>query len=108
VIKVLLAFLIALIVSFPFQSQAHTWRASYYAYGKFTASGERFNSKALTAAHRTLPFGTLVRITYNNRSVVVRINDRGPYIRGRDIDLSLGAAQVIGCTSVCVVIATVI
>jgi rare lipoprotein A len=75
--------------------------ASYYGYdwsGNKTASGQRFNPEAMTAAHRSLPFGTRVRVTNtrNGRSVVVRINDRGPYIRGRVIDLSLGAARVIG------------
>ncbi len=75
--------------------------ASFYGYsfsGKKTASGERFNPQAMTAAHRSLPFGTRVRVTNtrNGRSVVVRINDRGPFIRGRVIDLSYGAARTIG------------
>ncbi len=66
--------------------------------GKKTASGERFNSNGLTAAHRSLPFGTRVRVTNlnNGRSVVVRINDRGPFSRARVIDLSAGAARIIG------------
>ncbi|RZM82914.1 septal ring lytic transglycosylase RlpA family protein [Leptolyngbya iicbica] len=66
--------------------------------GRSTASGERFNRHALTAAHRTLPFGTRVLVTNvsNNRQVVVRINDRGPYSHGRVIDLSEGAAREIG------------
>lgn len=73
-------------------------KASYYGsrhHGRRTASGERFDQNALTAAHRTLPFGTQVRVTNlnNNRTVVVRINDRGPYGRGRIIDLSFKAAQ---------------
>ncbi len=69
---------------------------NYFA-GKKTASGERFNPARMTAAHRSLPFGTRVRVTNmrNGRSVVVRINDRGPFIRGRVIDLSKGAARVI-------------
>lgn len=73
--------------------------ASYYAdrfHGRTTANGERFNMNALTAAHKELPFGTRVRVAYQGRSVVVRINDRGPYIRGRDIDLSRAAAAQIG------------
>lgn len=63
-----------------------------------TASGERFDAGAMTAAHRTLPFGARVRVTdlATGRSVVVRINDRGPYIRGRIIDLSAGAARRLG------------
>ena len=63
--------------------------------GKRTASGERFRQNGLTAAHRTLPFGTIVRVTnlQNARTVDVRINDRGPFVRGRIIDLSKGAAE---------------
>jgi rare lipoprotein A len=74
--------------------------ASYYKSGKVTANGERFNPHGLTAAHRKLKFGTKVKVTNmrNGKSVVVRINDRGPFIRGRVIDLSLGAAKVIGLT----------
>ena len=68
---------------------------------KITASGERFNPGALTAAHRSLPFGTLVRVSYKGRSVTVRINDRGPFIKGRHIDLSKAAARKIGCGGVC-------
>jgi rare lipoprotein A len=72
--------------------------ASYYRSGRVTANGERFNPHGLTAAHRTLKFGTKVRVTNlrNGKSVVVRINDRGPFIRGRIIDLALGAANVVG------------
>jgi rare lipoprotein A len=72
--------------------------ASYYGdslHGRRTASGERFDMHALTAAHRTLPFGTRVEVTNleNGRSVVVRINDRGPFVEGRVIDLSQAAAR---------------
>jgi rare lipoprotein A len=75
--------------------------ASWYGpgfHGRQTASGETFNQNALTAAHRTLPFGTQVRVTYEEtgESVVVRINDRGPYAHGRVIDLSREAAEEIG------------
>ncbi|WP_379550925.1 septal ring lytic transglycosylase RlpA family protein [Qipengyuania sp. DGS5-3] len=75
--------------------------ASYYGrrfHGRLTANGERFNMNAMTAAHKTLPFGTKVRVTNprNGKSVTVRINDRGPFIKGRTIDLSRGAAQRIG------------
>ena len=75
--------------------------ASYYRSGKVTASGERFNPKGLTAAHRTLPFGTKVRVTNvrTGKAVVVRINDRGPFTRGRVIDVSRGAAQKLGFVS---------
>ena len=75
--------------------------ASYYWQNQRTATGERFNPNGLTAAHRTLPLGTLVRVTNhrNGNSVHVRINDRGPYVHGRVIDLSRAAAQRIGMIS---------
>jgi rare lipoprotein A len=79
---------------------AHSFsgKASYYAYQGKVASGGRFNPNGLTAAHRTLPFGTRVRVTdpKTGRSVVVTINDRGPFGRGRVIDVSLGAARALG------------
>ncbi|TGQ74581.1 MAG: septal ring lytic transglycosylase RlpA family protein [Mesorhizobium sp.] len=73
-------------------------RASWYALHSRTASGERMNPSAMTAAHRTLPFGTKLRVTNKNngRSVIVRINDRGPFIKGRVLDLSKGAAGQLG------------
>jgi rare lipoprotein A len=79
---------------------ASSGMASYYWQGQMTASGARFNPSALTAAHRSLPFGTRVRVTNrsNGRSVVVTINDRGPFIGGRIIDLSRAAAQAISMT----------
>ncbi|WP_232509877.1 septal ring lytic transglycosylase RlpA family protein [cyanobacterium endosymbiont of Epithemia turgida] len=75
--------------------------ASWYGpgfHGRLTANGERYNQNGLTAAHKNLPFGTRVRVTNlnNGRSITVRINDRGPYAHGRIIDLSRGAARVIG------------
>jgi rare lipoprotein A len=75
--------------------------ASYYGNesGSRTASGQRMNASAMTAAHRSLPFGTKLRVTHGSRSVVVTVNDRGPFIRGRVLDLSTGAARVIGLTS---------
>src|ERR1700675_4584044 len=75
--------------------------ASFYGNesGSKTASGQRFNQNAMTAAHRSLPFGTKLRVTHGGRSVVVTINDRGPFIRGRVLDLSTGAARAIGLTS---------
>ena len=74
--------------------------ASFYGNesGSKTASGARFNQNAMTAAHKTLPFGTKLRVTHGGQSVVVTINDRGPFIRGRVLDLSTGAARVIGLT----------
>lgn len=77
--------------------------ASFYAAkfdGRRTANGERFSSKLLTAAHLTLPFGTLLKVINptNNQSVIVRVNDRGPYIRGRLLDLSRAAADKLAIT----------
>jgi rare lipoprotein A len=74
--------------------------ASFYGNesGSKTASGQRFNENAMTCAHRSLPFGTKLRVTYRGRSVVVTVNDRGPFIDGRVLDLSAGAARAIGLT----------
>lgn len=74
--------------------------ASFYGNesGSRTASGQRFNQGAMTAAHRSLPFGTKLRVTHGGQSVVVTINDRGPFVRGRVLDLSTGAARAIGLT----------
>jgi rare lipoprotein A len=74
--------------------------ASYYKDGKVTANGEAFNPYGMTAAHRTLPFGTRVKVDnpHTGRAVVVRNNDRGPFIPGRIIDLALGAADKVGLT----------
>lgn len=106
--------LIGLFSALP--TPAHATVASWYDCAKpgecsrhrITASGEKFNPNALTAAHRTLPFGTRVRVTYKGRSVVVRINDRGPFIRGRSLDLSRAAARKIGCGGVCRVSMTIV
>ncbi len=107
---------LALVLTFalPMASAAETQtgEASYYAeslVGNKTARGEPSDSSAMTAAHRTLPFGTRVRVTNlrNGRSVVVRINDRGPYIKGRIIDLSKAAAHKIGMQKAGVVPVTV-
>jgi len=72
--------------------------ASFYSEGSQTASGEKFNPNELTAAHPSLPFGTLLRVTNvaNGRSVTVRINDRGPFVAGRTVDVSHSAAERIG------------
>ena len=79
-------------------ADSRTVHASYYYHGSRTASGAKFNPHGLSAAHKTLPFGTKVRVTNprNNKSIVVVINDRGPFIKGREIDLSLGAAKALG------------
>jgi rare lipoprotein A len=84
----------------PRPGQTEKGRASWYGptfHGRTTASGERYNMLDLTAAHRTLPFNTYVRVTNlaNGRRLVVRINDRGPFLRGRIIDLSYTAAKIL-------------
>jgi rare lipoprotein A len=86
-------------------AQAETCTASHYGVGdgyggRRTASGERMNPQAMTAAHRSLPFGTRVHVTGPRGSVVVRINDRGPFVKGRCIDLSTAAARAIGIPGV--------
>jgi rare lipoprotein A len=83
--------------------------ASVYS-GEQTANGEYAHASALTAAHRTLPFGTMVKVTntQTDRSVVVRINDRGPYIRGRVIDLTPAGARAIGSSGLAPVRLTVL
>ena len=75
--------------------------ASFYGNesGSKTASGQRFNENAMTAAHRSLPFGTKLRVTHKGKSVVVTVNDRGPFIKGRVLDLSTGAAREVGLTA---------
>jgi rare lipoprotein A len=74
--------------------------ASYYGNesGSRTASGQRMNASAMTCAHRSLPFGTKLRVTHGGQSVIVTVNDRGPFVRGRVLDLSTGAARAIGLT----------
>jgi rare lipoprotein A len=76
--------------------------ASFYGNesGNQTASGQRFDQNAMTAAHRSLPFGTKLRVIHGGRSVVVTINDRGPFVRGRVLDLSTAAARAIGLEGV--------
>jgi len=84
--------------------------ASYYGNesGSKTASGERFNQNAMTCAHRSLPFGTKLRVSAGGRSVVVTVNDRGPFVRGRVLDLSKGAARALGMGGLARVTAEVI
>ena len=98
VTSVLLAALSAVLATGCASTSASSGIASYYAnkyQGRKTANGETFDVSRMTAAHRTLPFGTRVKVTNlaNGRSVVVRINDRGPFVAGRVIDLSPAAAK---------------
>lgn len=96
-------FTVALLAAITFAglgaaASAQCGRASWYALASRTASGERMNPAAMTAAHRSLPFGTRLKVTNRNngRSVVVRVNDRGPFAGGRVLDLSRGAARTLG------------
>lgn len=82
-------------------NQMGVMTASWYGprfHGKTTANGEQYNQMALTAAHKSLPFGTILQVTNlrNGKTVIVRINDRGPYIEGRELDLSKGSAVTLG------------
>lgn len=86
----------AMLLGLALPAEAQSGLASWYAEGKQTANGERFNPDGLTCAHRSLPFGTLLRVSYNGRSAVCRVNDRGPFIRGRVLDLSRGTARALG------------
>ncbi len=94
---VLTSTLVISTIAMPIVASAQTGIASIYSGGR-TANGEHARASGLTAAHRTLPFGTMVRVTNqrSGRSVVVRINDRGPFIRGRVIDVTPAAAHVLG------------
>jgi|ERR1700688_2613766 rare lipoprotein A len=87
----------------PSSGSGHSFSgmASFYGNesGSQTASGQRFNQNAMTCAHRSLPFGTKLRVTLGDRSVVVTVNDRGPFVHGRVLDLSTAAARAIGLTS---------
>lgn len=98
---VLAAGLLASLAAADASAATSCGQASWYALHSRTASGETMNPAAMTAAHRTLPFGTRVKVTNkrNGRSVVVRINDRGPFARGRIIDLSKAAAGRLGFVS---------
>ncbi len=94
-----LAAALVAVVALAMPAAAETCRASWYGtahHGRTMANGKPFDMHALTAAHRTWPFGTRVRVTYRGRSVVVVITDRGPFAGGRCIDLSLAAAQALG------------
>ena len=97
------------IAALPITASAQTGIASIYSGGR-TADGEQARASGLTAAHRSLPFGTMVRVTNQStgRSVVVRINDRGPFVHGRIIDLTPAAARAIGFSGLAHVNVTVV
>lgn len=109
IVSLLIAF--AIMLWWPVPAKAETCQASHYGVGdgyggRRTASGERMNPHAMTAAHRSAAFGTRLRVAHGARSVVVRVNDRGPFVRGRCVDLSWAAARAIGCGGTCRVTVT--
>ena len=103
-VKHYIAVAIAATLSLTALSQTLSGKASYYAKswtGRRTSNGERLHHDSMTCAHKTLPFGTLLKVTnlLNGKQVVVRVTDRGPYVKGRVVDLSWGAAKAIGMLS---------
>ncbi|MGO9008077.1 MAG: septal ring lytic transglycosylase RlpA family protein [Beijerinckiaceae bacterium] len=80
-------------------ARAETCRASWYSHGTRTANGERFHPDGFTAAHRSIAFGTMIGVRRGSRKIAVRINDRGPFVAGRCLDLSRGAARALGIIS---------
>ena len=98
-----IAFAAAVLLIGSVVAHAQSGIASHYGdlCGSLTANGEHMRCSAMTAAHRTLPFNTMVRVSAGRRAVVVRINDRGPFIRGRVIDLTPAAMHVLGCDGLC-------
>lgn len=97
------------LISFPSFAQSREMKGviSYYSEGRHTASGERFNKNSLTCAHKRLPFGTKVVVTLRYRAATCRVNDRGPFRKGRILDVSLGTARALGMLGVGVVMATI-
>jgi rare lipoprotein A len=87
-------------IAAPAKADVASWYGPGF-HGKTTASGQKFNQWAMTAAHKTYKFGTKLLVTHKGKSVVVTVNDRGPFVKGRTIDLSKGAARKIGCHGVC-------
>jgi rare lipoprotein A len=97
----LIASAVMAVLLFVAPAHATVGWASYYKSGRLTANGEHFRPMGYTCAHKRLPFGTKLKVTNlrNGKSVIVRVNDRGPFVRGRVLDLSLGAARAIGLTA---------
>ena len=104
--KILQLVICSTIICTPCYAASHVGRVSYYHEGSHTASGERFNKHAMTCAHRTLPFGTTVNIEYRGKVAQCRVNDRGPFVGGRVLDVSLGVAMQLGMTEAGVVVAS--
>mgnify|MGYP001557770345 CR=1 FL=1 len=99
----MIAIILALLIS-PLQAKEQTCIASIYSVksnGTKTVSGIPLNDSVMTAAHRTIKFGHKVRVTHKDQTVFVRITDRGPYVKGRCIDLSVAAGRALGCKGLC-------
>ena len=89
---------VVILFSFPACAEPYYGTASWYKKGKITASGKKFNSNKYSVAHRTLPFGTMLRLTNvkNGKSIEAIVNDRGPFVRTKELDVSSGAAKALG------------
>lgn len=86
-------FLLTLSLAYPVHAETQSWLTSFYKDGKITANGEPFYPNGYTCAHKTLPFNTVLLLTYNDKHAVCRVNDRGPFIKGRDLDVTLQIAK---------------
>jgi rare lipoprotein A len=84
------------LVALPAQADAERWKTSYYVMGHTTANGEPYDPMGNTCAHKTLPFGTVLELSHGGAEATCRVNDRGPFVPGRDLDVSLGVAQRLG------------
>jgi rare lipoprotein A len=84
------------LVALPAQADVERWKTSYYTMGHTTASGEPYDYTADTCAHKTLPFGTVLELSHGGAEATCRVNDRGPFVPGRDLDVSLGVARQLG------------
>ncbi len=99
--------MLLMVTAFPSYASSQSGGVSYYWQGQHTASGERFNKHANTCAHRKLPFGTWVTVSHRGLSVKCRVNDRGPFIKSRVLDVSLGVARQLNMTGAGVIHATI-
>jgi rare lipoprotein A len=106
--KSIYSLVVLFLIAVPFSAQSREWYssdllvvASWYQKGKYTASGQRFDPNGFTVAHRTLPFGTKLKLTNpnNGKSIVVTVNDRGPFVKGTGLDVSRGVARHLGFIS---------
>ncbi len=104
---VIIMFIAAFTLAMMAAAKSETGMASYYSHGQKTANGERFHPNAMTCAHKTRPFNSTITVRWGHRSIRCRVNDRGPFVRGRIVDLSFGAAIALGMTAYGVVPVTI-